>query len=428
LPVSIGENIIGNMALDSKRLNQVCRDAGILSFIKSLPQKFDTILSESSENISGGQRQRIAMARAFYSDTPIILLDEATSALDPITERAVLDSFYSSLKGLLTISGVFAVGGILVSMGELSLSKLIMIPTMCQALAIGMSSIGGAWASMQAPLEAGKRVFNLVGDVKNFTDDDLKDEKVEQNWDGEYTLIIEDVNFTYRGANSRALENINLSIPENKFVAFVGESGSGKSTLLRLIVGLYERDDLNIKLGNLKFSRDNILEWRKHFAYVDQSSKLFDMTVGENIAMGKIGADFDEIVSAAKEAYAHDFICKLEKSYDTPAHEKGASLSGGQRQRIAIARALIRKAKVLIFDEATSALDAESERQVMATIHELRKDHTILLITHNLKNIVDADLIVVMKEGRIVETGTHEELIQNNGVYVELISASRSES
>jgi len=204
----------------------------------------------------------------------------------------------------------------------------------------------------------------------------------------------------------------------------VGPSGSGKSTLLRIISGFYEREQPGLTLGGMSFDAASIAMWRKQFAYVDQSCKLFDMTIKENIALGRKDNVSDaDIIDAAKKAFAHDFIEELENKYDSPCGEKGSSLSGGQKQRIAIARALIKGSPVLVFDEATSALDADSERCVMDTIESLRRDHTILITTHNMKNIATADKIVVMEVGRIAEIGKHDELMASGGLYSRLLAA-----
>lgn len=217
------------------------------------------------------------------------------------------------------------------------------------------------------------------------------------------------------------MDGVSLSIKENEMVAFVGESGSGKSTLLRTIIGMYERDGLDMEIGGLPFTADAIGEWRRCFAYVDQSCKLFDMSIAENITIGLPSQNQQGMIQAAKRAIAHDFISELPEGYATSCGEKGASLSGGQRQRIAIACALYRKAPILVFDEATSALDAESERGIMKTIENLRHDHTILMTTHNLSNVITANKIVVMDNGRIAECGTHHELLEKGGLYTKLL-------
>jgi len=285
------------------------------------------------------------------------------------------------------------------------------------AIADGMSGIGAAWAGLQAPAVAAERVFKYI-DAQP-TGAARKGQQI--NEDSGYSITIADLNFKYRDADQSALSNINLTIGEKEMVALVGASGSGKSTLLRAINGIYDRDDLNIKLGDNSFPNSELVSWRKQFAYVDQSCKLFDMTVTENIALGAGGNVSPELIKeAAIRASADGFINELPEGYDTPCGEKGSSLSGGQKQRIAIARALCRKAPVLVFDEATSSLDAESERSIMETIEDLRNDHTILITTHNLHNIVNADKIIVLDNGLIAEQGTHQELVEHNGIYATL--------
>jgi len=215
-------------------------------------------------------------------------------------------------------------------------------------------------------------------------------------------LKIENLNFKFLDGENDTLQDINLSIGENQMVALIGESGSGKSTLLRAIMGMYQREDMGISVGGLGFGECSPEEWRKNFSYVGQSAKLFDMTIAENIAMGLGGnATQGEIEAAAKKAMAHDFIMELEDGYNTSCGEKGGSLSGGQKQRIAIARALVKKAPILLFDEATSALDAETEASIMETIDSLRSTHTILYTTHNMENIKGADHVVRMENGHI---------------------------
>ncbi|MCL2014905.1 MAG: ATP-binding cassette domain-containing protein, partial [Defluviitaleaceae bacterium] len=197
---------------------------------------------------------------------------------------------------------------------------------------------------------------------------------------------------------------------------------SGKSTLLRAIIGMYEREEMPVFIGKQGFNETSLQDWRSQFAYVDQSCKLFNVSIAENIAYGRVDnlPTQPEIETAAKRAFAHDFIASLEDGYNTDCGEKGDSLSGGQKQRVAIARALAKKAPILVFDEATSALDKESEKYIMETIETLRNDHTILITTHNLDNIVTADCIIVMESGNVAEIGTHDELMAKFGVYKRL--------
>ncbi len=329
---------------------------------------------------------------------------------------------FTTVEGWLSLAGVYGLGGYLVATGRLSFASLMMVPGMCVALSLGMSQIGSAWAGLQGPLAAARRIDRLLPSAE--TPDTQAGGQGGGDWDGEYTLRISDLHFRYPDAETNALTGVSLVIGQNETVALVGRSGSGKSTLLRAVIGLYERDDLTMALGNLSFGDLPAAQWRKHFAYVDQSCKLFDMSIADNIRLGRTDATPEEIRQAAAEAGADGFISALPDGYDTACGEGGAFLSGGQKQRIAIARALVRRAPVLVFDEATSALDAESERLIMDTIRRLGKNHTILMTSHNLREVIEADRIVVMDSGRIVETGTHGELTARGGEYA-LLQAGR---
>ena len=324
----------------------------------------------------------------------------------------MLQASFTTFQGLLTILVLFGFGGFLVAMGRLELATLMALVTLAETFTMSLSRIGGAWAGLQAPIEAGRRIYTRLDGKRGF--EDIENESPVQTCleIPRYDIEINDMSFTYKNAESKALDGVTLTIKENEFVAFVGESGSGKSTLLRVIAGFYERDGLGLRLGDEDFSCKKANDWRRKFACVDQSCKLFDMTISENIALGKNGATLEEVQEAAVLANADGFIRGLENGYNASAGEKGASLSGGQKQRIAIARALIRKAPILVFDEATSALDMESERQVMETILNLRKGHTILMSSHNLKNVETADRVVLILKGKVEMIGSYAEVIE----------------
>lgn len=334
---------------------------------------------------------------------------------------ATLRTMLTTVQGWLSLAGVFGVGGYLVATGSLGMAELMMIPTLCVVLADGLGRIGSTWAALQGPIVAADRVAAILetGDRAEAVARGKRARLTE--WDGGCELRADHLSFRYLGAEADALSDVSLHVKKNEMVALVGASGSGKSTLLRALIGMYERDDMDIRFGNLQFADTPAEAWRGHFAYVDQSCTLFAMSAADNIALGKEGATRDEVAAAATDAQADAFLRELPEGYDTPCGERGASLSGGQKQRVAIARALVRRAPVLVFDEATSALDAESARQVMETIERLRKDHTILITTHDLPSIRSADRIVVMKEGRVVQCGSHERLLAEGGEYVRLI-------
>ena len=225
------------------------------------------------------------------------------------------------------------------------------------------------------------------------------------------------VSFTYNDIENPILNNLNIIFPANKTIALVGPSGGGKSSIIEILARNYDvsRGDILIDGTNLKDLKKN--DWKKLIATVDQDCHLFQESIYENIIYGKINATREEVISAAKKSYAHDFIKESEDGYDTLVGYRGSRLSGGQRQRIALARALIRKPELLILDEATSALDNESEHLVKLAVNELKSHVTIVVIAHRLSTIKDSDLIVFIDKGQVKEIGSHDELISKNSFY-----------
>lgn len=233
-------------------------------------------------------------------------------------------------------------------------------------------------------------------------------------------IKLDHLSFNYRNSVGKILHDIDLTIGKGQMVALVGESGGGKSSLTKLIQRLYDPADGAILWDGVDLRDASISSLRRQIALVAQETVLFNDSVRQNIAYGKPDATEDEIQEAARVAYAHDFINELPATYDTLVGERGILLSGGQRQRIAIARAVLVNAPVLILDEATSALDSESELLVQQALANLMQNRTSIVIAHRLSTIRMADKIVVMEKGRIVETGTHDELLARGGTYKKL--------
>ncbi|NVD06938.1 lipid A ABC transporter ATP-binding protein/permease MsbA [Vibrio sp. JPW-9-11-11] len=234
-------------------------------------------------------------------------------------------------------------------------------------------------------------------------------------------IEVKEVTFTYAGKEKPALSNVSFTIPQGKTVALVGRSGSGKSTIANLFTRFYDVDAGTICLDGHDIRDYKLSNLRSHFALVSQNVHLFNDTIANNIAYAATDKySREQIEHAARLAYAMDFIEAMDDGLDTVIGENGASLSGGQRQRIAIARALLRDAPVLILDEATSALDTESEKAIQAALDELQKNKTVLVIAHRLSTIENADEILVVDEGEIVERGDHPTLIEQGGAYAQL--------
>jgi ATP-binding cassette, subfamily B, bacterial MsbA len=231
-------------------------------------------------------------------------------------------------------------------------------------------------------------------------------------------IRFENVSFSY--GEKPVLHNINLTIQPGQMVALVGRTGSGKTTIANLLLRFYDPTSGAVLVGDTDIRTVLSRDLRSHIAVVTQETILFNDTIRRNIALGRPSATNEEIEEAARHAYADGFIRDKKRGYETIVGEKGANVSGGQRQRIAIARALLRNAPILILDEATNALDPEAEKIVQTALEELAKGRTTICIAHRLSTIQNADLIVVLDNGRIVETGTHEQLLQARGVYCKL--------
>jgi len=268
---------------------------------------------------------------------------------------------------------------------------------------------------IQKGIAAGEKIFLVIDDENEVDDGQLSMQRSDGN------LVFENVGFRYSQDDKEVLKDISFEVSAGQTIAFVGFSGSGKSTLVNLLPRLYNPGSGRILLDGIAINELKLKDLRAQIAYVGQEVTLFNDTIKNNIAYGELADASDEdIIRAAKDANAWEFIQQLPDGLETMTGEKGMLLSGGQRQRLAIARALLKNAPILILDEATASLDTNSERLIQTAIENASRDRTTLVIAHRLSTIENADMILVMEDGEIVERGKHAELLASNGRYSSL--------
>ncbi len=335
----------------------------------------------------------------------------------------VRKQYYTSLLGRLLMTGwavfvptmaivILWYGGNLVLEHKLTLGSLVMFQTYALMLLGPITQMLDSLQALQQNLGALDRVCDVLAQKPDMPD--AADARALDNSIPE--LELRGVGFGYR-PDQTVLDDINLRIEPGATVAIVGPSGSGKTTLINLIARFYDVRNGHILLNGTDIRHIRLADYRRLFAMVLQDVYLFDGTVRENIGFGKRHATADDILSAARKANADEFITALEKGYDTQIGERGVKLSGGQKQRISIARAILADPRILILDEATSSLDTQSERLIQTSLDDLMRSRTTLVIAHRLSTIIHARRIIVLVDGRIVETGTHNELLEKRGVY-----------
>jgi ABC-type transport system involved in Fe-S cluster assembly fused permease/ATPase subunit len=335
-------------------------------------------------------------------------------AVKSFTSMTALNFAQSAVIAVgVTIILILAADGVVKS--ALTLGDMIMIQALLLQLFLPLGSLGIIYRQIKHNFIDMNNMFDLleksskIKDIKGAKDIEVNNAKVE----------FQNISFAYEGKD-KVLKDISFSIEPGQKVAIVGSSGSGKSTISKLLFRFYDVSSGQILIDGQDIKQYTQRSVQSAIGVVPQEPVMFNESIFYNISYGKYGATKEEVIQAAKLAYIHDFISKLPLGYDTLVGERGLKLSGGEKQRMAIARVLLKNPPILIFDEATSALDSHSEKMVQKALDELAQKHTTLVIAHRLSTIIDSSNIIVLGDGKVIEQGTHQELIQSGGEYKRL--------
>ena len=376
-----------------------------------------TLMSLLEQGLSGLKVIKAFNAEGFQKKTFFEINNTYKDYMNRLLWRQSLSSPISEFLGVLIFTILFLFGFDLIQNDELEASTFIAFIVAFWNVTEPAKKLSNAYYNIRKGLASLDRINEVIQEENKIQD--LPNAKILSSF--EKGIQFDNVSFAYPEQESNVLEKVNLAIPKGKVIALVGPSGSGKSTLVDLILRYHDVGSGSIKIDGIDVKDLKLFDLRRLFGLVTQEPILFNDTIYNNITFGYDDATKEEVIQAAKVANAHDFILESEHGYDTNIGDRGSKLSGGQRQRLTIARAILRNPPILILDEATSALDSKSEKLVQDSIQKVMQNRTAIIIAHRLSTIQHADQIVVLKEGRVVEQGSHTQLMSENGDYQKLV-------
>nr|WP_115094462.1 peptidase domain-containing ABC transporter [Synechococcus sp. UW106] len=409
LPIQIGLTLLGAPLFRRQFRAAAEENAKTQSHLVEVLTGIQTVKAQNVEMVSRWRWQEFYskyIARTFEKTITGTALNQTSQVLQKISQLMVL-----------------WIGASMVLSGDLSLGQLIAFRIISGYVTQPLLRLSTIWQNIQELRVSFERLADVI-DTPEESDEVDKSKVMLPPLEGE--VRFENLSFRFRPGQPQVLKDVNLEIPSGTFVGIVGQSGSGKSTLMKLLPRLYDPEKGRILIDGYDIGKVELYSLRRQIGIVPQDPLLFSGTVSENIALTNLEASSEEIVRAARLANAHDFIMDLPSGYSTPVGERGAALSGGQRQRVAIARTLLSNPKLLVMDEATSALDYETERKVCDNLLDNLDDQTVFFITHRLSTIRQADMIVMLHQGAVVEVGTHDELMTHRGRYYALYRQQES--
>lgn len=394
--------------------------------LRVLSRKMQTELGEASvvaeESMGAIKTVRIFAGAKFEQQRYDTAIEDA---LVTGQSRAIVAAVFSSTMVFVIHSAIAVVvwlGGTFVLSGALTIGDLTAFVLYCVIVAVSFGFLANTWDEFMRAVGASERIFEVI-DTKSIVTTKSEVAKFPRATPpNKEHLSFEAVFFSYPSRPSHSvLDHLSFVISEGQTVALVGPSGSGKSTIAALIPRFYDVTYGRIRYRGVDIRDLSLDEFREKISIVEQQPQVFSCSIRDNISYGKSNATQEEIVAAAKAASIHDFIISLKSGYDTLVGDRGVLLSGGERQRLAIARAILKDPEILILDEATSALDSENEKLVQAALERLMSDRTTLIIAHRLSTIKNADQVIVLRSGKIVQTGNHESLMAQEGLYKSLV-------